>query len=268
MSRILCALSLFVALPLFAVNAPIATVLCYHEVDPPQEQHATIPRRSADADADAGSEQRRYCATPDHFHAQLDYLEANGYHVVSLAQLVDALKNASQLPPRSVVITVDDGWRCAYAEIFPELARREMPFTVFVYPHIVGRGEHALSWKQIDELVQSGIDIESHTFTHPFLTRKNNADVDADDYPAFLTHELLDSQRELESRTGVPVRFLAYPFGDYDASVIEAARRFGYRAAVTTRRGPVLPGTSPMELPRYLVHDDTTLEEFKTFLLP
>src|SRR4051794_20658599 len=121
----------------FALDAPVATILAYHEVDPPSAAHSTIPRGSATGDAQ--SEMLRYTVTPESFEAQLDYLQSNGYHVIPLADLVDFLSGARPaLPPRAVVITVDDGWLCAYTNMLPALSRRGMPFTVFVYPKIVG----------------------------------------------------------------------------------------------------------------------------------
>lgn len=238
--------------------APVATILSYHEVDPETAKHATVPRRSATGDEKA--EMRRYTVTPETFAEQLDYLQQNDYHVIPLADLVDYLEgHRDALPPRAVVITVDDGWACAYTDIAPALRKRGLPFTLFVYPKIVGRGSHALSWQQIAELARGGADVESHTFTHSFLTQTD---------PQFLQHELEDSRLEIARRTGQPVRFLSYPYGDYNASIAADAVRFGYRAAVTTERGPIMPDTAPMQLKRYLIHNDTTLEEFKTFLLP
>jgi peptidoglycan/xylan/chitin deacetylase (PgdA/CDA1 family) len=234
----------------------LATILCYHEVDPPQDTHVTVPRLSATSDT--SSEMLRYTVTPENFGAQLDYLEENGYRVIPLARVVDFLEgHGHPLPPRAVVITVDDGWSCAATHIAPELRRRGMPFTLFVYPSIIGHGSHALGWSEVEQLARDGVDIESHTLTHPFLTQ-----LDA----ASLQRELTESRAEIEKHTGKPVRFLAYPYGDYNPAVMESVAHDGYDAAVTTWRGPITPQTPPLELKRYLVHNDTTLEEFKTFL--
>jgi peptidoglycan/xylan/chitin deacetylase (PgdA/CDA1 family) len=264
-STLVFALSL--SLPVHAaVPTPVATILCYHEVDA-APSHDTIPRRTASADV--GSEQLRYTATPAQFREELDYLDQHGYHVVPLAQLVDALSGRGEpLPEKAVVITVDDGWSCAYTEIYPELRRRKLPWTLFVYPHIVGRGAHALTWKQIDELAAAGVDVESHTYTHAFLTLKDNGNVTPEKYPEFLDRELDDSRKTIEEKIEKPVRFLSYPYGSYDDAVIAEAKNAGYTAAVTTRRAPVTTATSPFELTRYLIHHDTTIEEFKSFLLP
>jgi peptidoglycan/xylan/chitin deacetylase (PgdA/CDA1 family) len=159
------------------------------------------------------------------------------------------------------LITVDDGWLCAYTEIFPELRRRGMPWTLFVYPKIVGRGEHAVTWAQVAEMAEAGADVESHTWTHSSLTLASNN-------PELLDHELADSRKTIEQKSGASVRFLSYPYGDYDPTVIAAAEAGGYEAAVTTRRAPIAPSSSPFALTRYLIHNDTTLEELKTFLLP
>src|SRR5438874_1902672 len=95
----------------------VATILCYHEVDPPAAAHDTIPRESATQDVAA--EEARYTTTPEHFREQLDYLAMHDYHVIPLADVVDFLRGRRKsLPPRAVVITIDDGWSCAYDEVF------------------------------------------------------------------------------------------------------------------------------------------------------
>lgn len=269
MSRFSAVLLAFVlTVPLFAAqDPPVATILCYHEVDE-GISHETIPRRTATGERT--TEQLRYTTTPAAFREQLGYLDQNGYHVIPLAELVDFLKGrrTDPLPPRAVVITVDDGWKCAYTDIFPELRRRNLPWTLFIYPHIVGHGAHAVTWPQVAEMGRAGVDVESHTYTHSFLTLANNGKVSPQDYPQFLNHELAESKATIEEKSGKPVRFLCYPYGDYDAAVIAAATEDGYEAGLTTTRAPITRSTPPMALTRYLVHNDTTLEEFKGFLLP
>jgi peptidoglycan/xylan/chitin deacetylase (PgdA/CDA1 family) len=271
MPRILAAIFfLLAAAPALAAEGEVgvATILCYHEVDPAGPPvHATIPRLTATGDPI--SEQLRYTAPPERFTAQLDYLQEHGYHVIPLAELVDFLNGkGDSLPPKAVVITVDDGWLCSYQQILPELRRRGMPFTLFVYPSVIGHGSHVVTWSQVAKMAREGVDIESHTFTHPFLAMRNNSNLTLETYPQFLEHELLDSKKLIEQQTQKPIRFLSYPFGDFDSAVVDAAARYDYQAAVTTQRGPITRSTSPMALKRYLIHNDTTLEEFKTFLLP
>ena len=71
------------------------------------------------------------------------------------------------------------------------------------------------------------IEIASHTVSHPALSQ-------CDDET--LAFELRESRRELESRLGIPVEVVAYPFGgpgEYDGRVMRAAAASGYRLAAS-----------------------------------
>jgi len=99
-----------------------------------------------------------------------------------------------------------------------------------------------MSWAQVRDLVDLGWEVGSHTVTHPRLTRVS---------PDLRRLELEESRRGLEGVLGRPVTALAYPFGDADTDVVEAAREAGYRAAATMSRRPC-PG--PMAVPRVGVY--------------
>ena len=237
---------------------PRIIILGYHEVEddglPP---HAVIPRGNAAAPTD--DEMARYTVSTEAFREQMDALEAHGYEVVPLADVIDYLTGRrATLPARSAVITVDDGWRSTSTEIAPELAKRDWPFTAFVYPRVVEQHAHHpfnLRWSEIDALVKKGADVESHTYSHPFLTRAGSLD-----------DELNCSRDVIAAHTGQPVRFLAYPYGDYDDGVIAAAKAAGYEGAVTVKPGLVTRRSDPFALERYLLHHDTTLPEFERWL--
>jgi len=263
---LLAAILLFCVSSLFAAAAPVAAILCYHEVVPggvpPFKTHPPpgFPDDPTKAD--------RYTLDSKVFAEQLDYVAKN-YEVIPLANLVDYINGRrKELPPKSVVITVDDGYLSTYREIFPLMQKREIPFTIFVYPQIVSLGKNYLTWQQITEMAKAGVDIESHTFTHPLLRAKSHPEMTPDAYGAFLKHELLDSRNLIEEKTGKPVKFIAYPYSDVDPAITLATRQFGYEAALydsltgarLTRR------TRPMHLIRYAVLRDTSLDQLKTVL--
>ncbi len=265
MTRFLPAIVLLLAITLpVSAATTVATILGYHEIDA-APSHETVARRSATGSPAA--ESRRYTSSPSQFQAQLDELQNGGYHVIPLQDLVDYLAGrCDKLPSRAVVITVDDGWACAFSDIYPEMTRRRLPWTLFVYPKIVGRGSHAVTWDQLSEMSATGVDVQSHSYSHPFLTLQNNGKVQQPEYESFLIHELRESRVRIEKATGRPVRYFCYPFGDQDDAVAGALTHFGYEAAVTTARAPVTHDSPLLRLPRYLVHDTTTIEEFRTFL--
>ena len=83
-------------------------------------------------------------------------------------------------------------------------------------------GLRTLTWDELRALRERGVEIGSHTMTHPRLTQL------ADDE---LEHELVEARSRIEDEIGAPCRFLAYPYGDVDEHVSSAARRAGYVAA-------------------------------------
>ena len=79
--------------------------------------------------------------TPAAFDAQMEYLAQNGYHVMPLARLADFLAGKEPLPQKTVVITIDDGYRATYDIAFPILKKHGFPATVFLYSDFVGAGD-------------------------------------------------------------------------------------------------------------------------------
>lgn len=240
------------AIPLSAAGArndaaPTAAILCYHIVESPQDPRMEISR--------------------DAFLQQMRYLAMTGYSVIPLRHVYEyAIGKRASLPKNSVVVTIDDGWRSTYTEVFPEMQKRNFPFTVFVYPKIIGQTSHALSWKQLKEMSDAGVDIQSHSLSHPFLTQRRHESLGDARYEAWLQRELSESKRILERATGREVSFLAYPYGDYDRHLTAAVARAGYAAAVTCDFGRVHNGSDPMRMKRFVIDKRMDFAAFRHYL--
>lgn len=117
--------------------------------------------------------------------------------------------------------------------------------------------ELMMDWPQLREMAEAGIEIASHTHTHPILTRQSDAVVE---------YELTESKRLLEAGLGRPVTALAYPNGgnvvNHNRRIARAARRAGYRSAGTSINGPVRTGDDPCRLLRISVRGATGLPGF------
>lgn len=225
-------------------HEPTATILCYHVVESPSDTKFTLSRAT--------------------FRQQMEYLASAGYNVIPLAHLSEYIRGKRKsIPPNAVVVTIDDGWKCTYTHIYPEMQRLRMPFTVFVYPKFIGQSAYALSWKQVREMSDAGVDIQSHSYSHPFLTQRRHRSFADDYYAQWLARELRDSKSEIEKKTGKPVRFLAYPYGDYDARVVSAAEKSGYEAAVTAEFGSVVRKSDPFRLRRVVIESKMSFAEFR-----
>jgi peptidoglycan/xylan/chitin deacetylase (PgdA/CDA1 family) len=224
-----------------------ALILCYHIVESPQDPRMEISRET--------------------FRAQMEYLELTGYNVIPLRHVFEyVMGERASLPPNAVVITIDDGWRSTYTEAYPELKKRGFPFTVFIYPNIIGKTPIAINWDQVREMAQNGGDIESHSWSHPFLTRRRHVELDDAAYAAWLQRELVDSKKLIEKHLGEPVKFIAYPYGDYDHRLKAAVARAGYTAALTCEFGKVVKGSDPLRMKRFVIDKRIDFAEFRHYM--
>lgn len=110
----------------------------------------------------------------------------------------------------------------------------------------------SITWEQARAMDSAGIEIGSHTVTHPILTNINDERLKA---------ELRESKSKLEARLDRKVELFCYPNGNYDARVKRAAETAGYRLAVTIEAGLNPSGCDLMALRR--VH---TEQDFARFL--
>jgi peptidoglycan/xylan/chitin deacetylase (PgdA/CDA1 family) len=173
---------------------------------------------------------RRWIATPQALEAELSWLRDKGYTSVSFDALEANVSRGAPLPPRPVIISFDDVWQSQYANALPLLHKYGFRATFFVWVRAVGRSHH-MSWDEIRELDAEGMEIGCHTLTHLFLTRLRD--------DGQLRREIVAARNLIEAHIGHPVTSLAYPFGQYDERVVQAARDAGFTTARSTWPGIV-----------------------------
>jgi peptidoglycan/xylan/chitin deacetylase (PgdA/CDA1 family) len=222
-------------------------ILCYHRI-------AHTPSKMA--------------VTPGNFDAQLQWLADNGWRVVRLSDYAAFMAGRKALPPRSVVITFDDGYASVHRHAFGTLKKHGAPATLFLYTDFLGASD-ALSWAQLEEMWQSGlVDIQAHSKGHRRLTERAEGQTEAA-YRQQLDVELKHPRTVLERRlaaAGLKVRHFAYPYGDANETVLEATRRAGYQLGLTVVPGANPFYASPLLLRRVMIYGDHSLEDFKARL--
>ena len=169
--------------------------------------------------------------TQDDFKAQMKYLKDNGYHVITLDQLLGFLDYQEQIPEKSVAITFDDGWISVYDIALPILKEYGFPATIFIYTDFVGGGK-AMSWNHIKELSQAGFDIQCQTKTHRNLAVLKNKE-SFREYFDSLEMEISYPKKLIETKLNKECNCLAYPYGKTNNLVIAMLKKHGYRAAFT-----------------------------------
>ncbi|MDY6856756.1 MAG: polysaccharide deacetylase family protein [Thermodesulfobacteriota bacterium] len=203
--------------------------------------------------------------TEDSFDAQMKYLKENGYHVITLDQLLDFLNLNYQTQKKSVVITIDDGWRSCYEIAFPILKKYGFPATLFIYTDFIG-GKKAMSWEQVKEMSENGFDIQCHSKTHRNLA-KMYGDETLNDYVKVLDQEVALSTKRIKQKLGKECKYFAYPFGQTTTMLIEVLKKHGYHGAFTITRGSNPFFINNFVLKRSVIYGGFSLSEFKKNLI-
>ena len=189
------------------------------------------------------------CMPAKTFERQMRYLKENGYHVITAEELYSFLGYRQGLPRKSVLITMDDGYRSVYNIAYPILKKYGYTATLFIYTDFVGVSKMAITWNQLKEMQRNGFTIGSHTIYHSDLTKPKDGETEPE-YIARVKKELYGSKQIIDKKLGQDTYFLAYPFGYYDQRSIQIARDAGYKMAMSVKRGGNAFYANPLSLRR------------------
>lgn len=185
------------------------------------------------------------------FRRQLDVLTK--LRVLSLSELLRPGQCTDGAP--AIVLTFDDAYQNFFDVVWPELAARNLPCTLYApvafvsgvgRAPITGTSLRACSWSQLRELADAGVEIGSHGVDHLNLRRAA---------PQAAERELAASRKELEQKLGRAVTSFCYPQAKYDAKAVERARKH-YRSAVVGGGRRYRSTDDPLRVPRFPIRRD------------
>jgi peptidoglycan/xylan/chitin deacetylase (PgdA/CDA1 family) len=201
------------------------------------------------------------------FKEQIRYLKDNGYHAITPEDLLAFLEYRQPLPRKSVLITIDDGYRSAYDIAYPVLRDSGFMATLFIYTELVDVSPIALTWNQLLEMKRHGFSIGSHTIHHSDLTQPKEGESKAD-FAARVEKELFGSKQLIDRKLNQDTWLLAYPYGNYDPKVVAVSKQAGYRLAMSVKRGgnPFFGNALTLKRDQILERDlPTFAKRLKTF---
>jgi peptidoglycan/xylan/chitin deacetylase (PgdA/CDA1 family) len=196
----------------------------------------------------------RMAIHPTRFAEHMAYLAAEGYTTLTMRELTALREAGDEIPPRTVALTFDDGFADFYGEVLPVLRSLGFTATLYVVTAFVGNTSRwlvderesdrpLLSWSQLAEVAEAGVECGAHSHTHPRL----------DVIPLARAYEELSTSKALlEDRLQLSVDSLAYPFGLHSRGVRAVARAVGYRSACAVAE-LVSDVDNPFAVPRLTV---------------
>jgi peptidoglycan/xylan/chitin deacetylase (PgdA/CDA1 family) len=187
--------------------------------------------------------------SPAEFKSQMQALKDNGIAVISMKDFLAWRRGEKSIPPKSAVVTIDDGYVSGYSVAWPIMKEFGYPFTMFIYTNYVEVGGKSITWAQLEQMRDAGVDIESHTVSHHDLRRAPMGQ----DYNAWLHNEIYTSKDILEQKLGIKIVALALPYGTYNEVVRKTAGEAGYQALFTTYGQHISFDSAADQLGRYAI---------------
>ncbi len=155
---------------------------------------------------------------PEVFEQQMAYLAKNGFKVVSLRDYKDTTQDSW----RTIVLTFDDTWKSQFERALPVLQKYDFGATFFINSDWVGRSPF-MTWGNIRSIAADSLmEIGGHTKTHPHLLGMSTE---------ALEKEIIEDKHTIEKEIRKTISSFAYPYGEYNDSIISVVRRAGYDKA-------------------------------------
>jgi poly-beta-1,6-N-acetyl-D-glucosamine N-deacetylase len=276
MLRWICMTLALLACPGLAFADSTFVSVCYHDV------------------ADKDPDQTYLAVSTAKLVQQFNWLRENGYHPVSVDQLMAAKNGGPALPDKAVLLTFDDGYISFYTHVFPLLKAFHFP-AVFAlvgswlevpqgqqvhYGESLASRDMFVTWEQVREMHKSGlVEIASHTYdlhhgipanpqgniepaviTRLFDAAKGTYEDDKT-YRSRVKLDLETNSAVIARETGRKPRVMVWPYGAYNGMAVDVAREAGMDITATLDEG--MGDTSRLNvIPRRLVTNDPNLPAF------
>jgi len=277
--------TIFLFLALFTSHAWSSNefqVLSFHDI---------VPARSNSLELDD--------VTSDNLINYFSWLKENGYHVVSIQDVINSKQGKKPLPKKSIVLTFDDGYKSFYTHVFPLLKTFKYPATLAVVGSwldvpedgIVQYGKskvprsHFVSLAELKELSQSPlVEIASHTYN---LHRGIQGNSEGNEMPALTTFSYDPKSKNYESEasylnrinsdlkknnlwikkhTGKSPRIIVWPYGRYNSIAQKMARETGLEVAIALDDAEDINEQSLDSIRRVYLVNNPTISQFADLL--
>lgn len=224
-----------------------ASVLIYHKFDRPDSPSTSVSSTL--------------------FKEHLVFLKNNGYRVVSLEELLSMINSKTGIPPKTVAITIDDGYKSTYNVAYPILKEFGYPFTVFLYMEGVARYPDFLTKAQLDDMKKDPlVTFGNHSYSHHRFARESGEEIGKDHLKAF-TEDLSKAENRFSKLIGHKPYIYSYPYGEYNTLMMKHLKDNHYIGAFTQDAGNVSVSADPFMIPRIpIVGGWAEMKKFREFL--
>jgi peptidoglycan/xylan/chitin deacetylase (PgdA/CDA1 family) len=203
--------------------------------------------------------------TPQNFQAQMDYLKQNGFETITMKDYYDWRNNDFEMPEKPVMLIFDDGFSTVYTNAKPIMDQKDYVGTVAIvtrYASFTGSNTGYMRWSEIQPLVNSGWDMQSHSITHSHMLTLNQSE---------FRYQLQNSKELIKNKTGLNPTSFVFPFHESNSTYTQICGEY-YELCWT--QGSLNPsydfistnGKTYLSLRRINIVNSTTISQFGDYL--
>lgn len=198
------------------------------------------------------SRSNKYIITPSEFEKDLQYLQENNYHTITLSELISYVYDDTPLPSKPILLTFDDGHYNNLGYAVPLLKKYNMKAVISIvgsYTETYTKSDETnlnysyLRWKDIISLLQSGvIEFQNHTYNMHSNTNGRNGcskkhKESVSSYQQKLSEDIQKLQNEFYKNTNYTPNTFTYPFGMVSKESLEVIKSLGFKASLSCSFG-------------------------------
>ncbi|MFO7883620.1 MAG: polysaccharide deacetylase family protein [Desulfobacteraceae bacterium] len=207
-------------------------VLCYHKFNEKDDSKLNISKQA--------------------FEEQIKYLKDNEFRSITLKALLDFFEYKKEIPEKSVLITIDDGFKSGYDVACQILLKYGFKAVFFIYTDYVGVSGKAMTWENLRELKKNGFEIGSHTLSHCDLTEQFQGESE-EAYQKRIKREIWMSKKIIDKKLNQNTVSFSFPYGKSNPEVVDYVRSAGYKMGFTVTQGSNPFFSDTFTLKRYMI---------------
>ena len=157
------------------------------------------------------------------FEKEMIFLKKHHYKTLTLKEMECFINKKCKIPRKSVLITMDDGWKSEYELALPILKKYNLNATIFyIGANYNGSNSNFINKNDIKIINKKykNIEVASHTF--------NNHTEDG-----YKKSEKMITQDLKQMDKIITKKYFAYPYGKYSDNYIKSLKKEKYKLAFT-----------------------------------
>ncbi len=188
--------------------------------------------------------------SPQRFIEHLNLIQQQGFQILPLVGILQTISQGKSFSQKTLAITFDDGYLSIFENAFPELKKRNIPFTIFVSPEAIDKQfGNSLSWQQLALMQKHGATISNHSYRHQHLLQKQKNE-SKNNWLQRVKEEIEFTQNRLFQQLGSKHKLFAYPYGEFNFELKALLKEMDYWA-FSQQSGPISSSSDPQALPRF-----------------